>query len=461
MDKLAQGVASDFKAFFDLYEQQLQPGVQPRLLFITCVDSRLDPAAMMGTTPGEMFVLRVPGGMVPAQGLGDVMVMGAIELTLSTPSVKHIVVCGHTDCVFLQRVGEAATNFELSGLSRLISLVDFARSQAITKVDRTKDPSGFQHALLEALIQRNLQALREIPLVKKREAGGELELHGWYFNMITGELFIYDEAKQVFEVMQVEGGTSQPVSEPTPKRTATSVAAPTAPPTAVYNAPMTPEPPSSSEISTSPPIAAPLTPPPVVPIPESVVPPSVVTAPSVTPPLAPPPPPSAPSIAVPKPITAAPEPLAAPSVAPTPVRVPSAESIQRVYASEVVSETERVSEQVSTQVKSEIAVIQDELRTMFEAISSPLQRNRLRRRLNQFGSAAEWEALTGVLKEFNMPLVRQTLREISIELSNGEVRTKLRQIVNQAENNGGSTNEWMQQLQKDFAEILQSLGGKT
>lgn len=460
MDKLARGVASDFKAFFDLYEQQLQPGVQPRLLFITCVDSRLDPAAMMGTTPGEMFVLRIPGGMVPAQGLGDVMVMGAIELTLSTPSVKHIVVCGHTDCVFLQRVGEAVTNFELSGLSRLISLVDFARSQAITKVDQTKDPSGFQHALLEALIQRNLQALREIPLVKKREAGGELELHGWYFNMITGELFIYDEAKQVFEVMQVEGSASQPVSEPTPKPTATSVVAPTVPQTAAHNAPMTPEPSLSSEMTTSQPIAAPLTPPPVAPL-ESVVQPSVVTAPSVTPPLAPPPPLSAPPITVPRPVVTASEPLPVPSVAPTPVRVPSAEPIQRVYASEVVSETERASEQVSTTVKSETAIIQDELRTMFEAISSPLQRNRLRRRLNQFGSATEWEALTGVLKEFNMPLVRQTLREISVELSNGEVRTKLRQIVNQAESNGSSTNEWMQQLQKDFSEILQSLGGKT
>lgn len=97
---------------------------------------------------------------------------------------------------------------------------------------------------------------------------------------------------------------------------------------------------------------------------------------------------------------------------------------------------------------------------MFEAISSPLQRNRLRRRLNQLTTPAEWAAVAEVLKEFNVPLVRQTLREISIELSNGDARSKLRNLLSQAPSNGSSTGDWQQQVQKDFADILQSLQRK-
>ncbi|MCB9436425.1 MAG: hypothetical protein H6673_05445 [Anaerolineales bacterium] len=444
MDKLARRVAADFKAFFDLYEQQLQPGAQPRLLYITCVDSRLDPEAMMGVSPGEMYVLRVPGGMVPAQGLGDVVVMGTIELALSTPSLKHIVVCGHTDCAFLHQVGEGVSGFELSGLSRLVSMADYARSQAITQFDRLKDPGGFQKALLEALIQRNLQALREIPIVKKREATKEISLHGWYFDMNTGRLYIYDEPKREFNYVQLDTVDSETPAPATPQPQ---------PPIAASARPATPPPPPSAI-----PTSEPITPPQLVEVPRPVTPPAPAI-PSAPPTFTPPPPPVARPITPPA-STASSQPQPIPNVAPSPVQVPHAEPVQRVYTNEVVSAAEQATEPPSPKATPSSSPVKDEFRTMFEAISSPLQRNRLRRRLNQLTTPAEWAAVAEVLKEFNVPLVRQTLREISIELSNGDARSKLRNLLSQAPSNGSSTGDWQQQVQKDFADILQSLQRK-
>lgn len=447
MDKLARRVAADFKAFFDLYEQQLQPGAQPRLLYITCVDSRLDPEAMMGVSPGEMYVLRVPGGMVPAQGLGDVVVMGTVELALSTPSLKHIVVCGHTDCAFLYQVEEGVKGFELSGLSRLASMADYARAQAVTQFDRLKDPKGFHIALLEALIQRNLQALREIPIVKKREAAKEISLHGWYFDMTTGRLYIYDEPKHEFNYVQLDlpmpetPAATMPQPQPTVTPSAPQVAQPTPPPV----------------ITNPEPVTAPL---PVAEAPQPVT-PTGPTASPVAPTFTPPPPPVVRPVTSPPPTaaeSAQPQPI--PSVAPLPVQVPHAQPVQRVYANEVVSATEQASEPPTPKATTPSSPVKDEFRTMFEAISSPLQRNRLRRRLNQLTTPIEWEAVAELLKEFNVPLVRQTLREISIELSNGEARSKLRNLLSQATSNGSSTGDWQQQLQKDFTDILQSLERK-
>jgi carbonic anhydrase len=444
MDELARLKSEANALYYEVYKARLNPTEQepaPRLLFIGCIDCRVVPELMLNAEPGDMVVLRVPGALVPPQGLGDACVGAAVELTLhNTPSIADIVVCGHTACLLINALASSVDAYRQPQLARWLAMADFIKAQASAKVDHLTDPAGYKRALLEASVRRSLGALREIDVVRSKEAAGALHLHGWFLELDTGCLWAYDAAADRFEA--VSPVKAEAAAAPATQATAAPVPA----------AKPVPTPPPVPEVSVAPPAVA--------------VPPAEIKA-------------------------AAPPPQPPSTVAPPPVAVPSAAPVQRVYASEVSPvfptppapkaqppaarpavqqspaarkpaaqpRTGMVPSNVQARLKDPAL---DDLRALLADVQRPHRRLKLRQVLNEMRTPEGWQNFARAVNEFRDPQVRQALRELAVELNNPQSRAELRQILSQVDAQtvaAAASNLDAEQIQREFAEILDSLRG--
>jgi len=174
----------------DLFEQ-LALGQRPEALFITCADSRIDPCLLTQTKPGELFICRVIGNIVPPYPDAVGGVSATIEYAVGVLRVPEVIVCGHTDC----GVMKGALNPE--ALKDFPNVTDWLRYAKVEH--RAADPSP---ELVLALTERNvaaqLQNLRSHPTVAARLAEQSLALHGWVYHIGPGDVTAYDEESDTF-----------------------------------------------------------------------------------------------------------------------------------------------------------------------------------------------------------------------------------------------------------------------
>ena len=168
----------------DLFES-LAKGQRPEALFITCADSRIDPCLLTQTKPGELFICRVIGNVVPPwpETIGGVS--ATIEYAVGVLRVPEVIVCGHTDC----GVVRGALNPE--ALSAFPSVAAWLR---YVKVEHRE-----AQALTEGNVVAQLQNLRTHPSVAARLEQGDLALHGWVYHIGPGIVTIYNEESRIFE----------------------------------------------------------------------------------------------------------------------------------------------------------------------------------------------------------------------------------------------------------------------
>jgi carbonic anhydrase len=175
----------------DLFEK-LALGQRPEALFITCADSRIDPCLLTQTKPGELFICRVIGNIVPPYPDAIGGVSATIEYAVGVLRVPEVIVCGHTDC----GVMKGALNPD--------ALVDYPNVTAwlrYAQVDhREPDPSPeFLLHLAENNVAAQLKNLRTHPTVGARLAEGDLTLHGWVYHIGPGTVTAYDEEAKTFQ----------------------------------------------------------------------------------------------------------------------------------------------------------------------------------------------------------------------------------------------------------------------
>lgn len=178
---------------------ELAEGQSPKLMVIACSDSRVDPAQVFDTSPGEMFVVRNVANLVPPfeTGGGRHGVSAALEFAVTQLEVPEIVVLGHGQCggvaASLSRRFEGARMGEGGFIAHWIDLLDEAR-------DRVLACHG--HEATEALeyeaVKVSLGNLRRFPCVAAREKAGLLKLHGAHFAISDGILRLLDEASGRF-----------------------------------------------------------------------------------------------------------------------------------------------------------------------------------------------------------------------------------------------------------------------
>ena len=179
---------------------ELASGQRPKILFIACADSRIVPELITQTKPGELFVCRNIGNIVPAYGemLGGVSAV--VEYACVALEVSDIVVCGHSDCGAMKALLDP-DDPQLRAMPTVASWLRNAEAArtvvAATRPD-LQGPDQVQ-ALVEQNVRTQLANLGTHPAVAARLATGQLALHGWTYSIETGSITV------------MEGGSGTPV----------------------------------------------------------------------------------------------------------------------------------------------------------------------------------------------------------------------------------------------------------
>jgi carbonic anhydrase len=169
----------------------------PEYLFITCSDSRIVPDLVLGTGPGDLFITRNAGNVVPA-GAHDVDgVTATIEYAVEVLKVKHAILCGHSDCGALKAALDRKNLESLPKAKRWLGHVEGAFTHR-----QPPNPADGEYAELASLIRGNviaqLQNLRAQPSVARAAVEGRLTVHGWYYDILTGRIERYDLQQRKF-----------------------------------------------------------------------------------------------------------------------------------------------------------------------------------------------------------------------------------------------------------------------
>jgi carbonic anhydrase len=173
----------------------LATGQAPPVMIIGCCDSRVDPATIFDTEPGQAFILRNVANLVPTyeQGGGLHGVSAALEFAVTKLNVRHIVVMGHGACGGISAALGGHGDPDRTFIDRWIALLDPALERVRASGD--EDP---QRALELEGIRTSLDNLRSFPFVAEREGAGTLKLHGCYFAIADGRLWELDEQAGTF-----------------------------------------------------------------------------------------------------------------------------------------------------------------------------------------------------------------------------------------------------------------------
>ncbi|MCC6877738.1 MAG: bifunctional SulP family inorganic anion transporter/carbonic anhydrase [Sandaracinaceae bacterium] len=184
----------EVKEHYESLFEDLADGQHPHTLFITCADSRISPAQMMGAHPGDIFIVRCIGALVPPPGTDDMPQEGAaIEYGVGVLGIKEVVVCGHSKCGAISALKKGSVPPELPSLGA------WAHHAAEVAGDLS------EHADVEsaarAVTVRQLEHIKAYPLVKGLMEKGELRLHAWFYDLGKVELYEWSEDAKEYVVV--------------------------------------------------------------------------------------------------------------------------------------------------------------------------------------------------------------------------------------------------------------------
>jgi carbonic anhydrase len=215
MQKLVEGIhAFQSHIFRDQHElfQRLSHGQNPEALFITCSDSRINPNLITQTDPGDLFIIRNAGNIIPPYGAANGGEGATIEFAVAALEVPDVIVCGHSHCGAMKGLVEPETLRDLPAMRAWLSYAEETR-----RIVREKYTDRSDTALLTTTVEENvlvqIENLRTHPTVASALARGKLKLHGWVYKIETGEVFAYDPVRgQFVPITEVVPG---PVPPPT------------------------------------------------------------------------------------------------------------------------------------------------------------------------------------------------------------------------------------------------------
>ncbi|NJL36778.1 MAG: carbonic anhydrase [Leptolyngbyaceae cyanobacterium SM1_4_3] len=205
MRKLIKGLRDFQTSYFSQHQElfeQLAHGQKPRVLFIACSDSRVDPNLITQAQVGELFVVRNAGNIIPPYGAANGGEGAAIEYAIHALGIEQIIVCGHSHC------GAIKGLLKLHELEEEMPLVcDWLRHAEATRrliKENYSDRQGEE--LLELAIAENvltqIENLRTYPVVRSKLYQDKLSLHAWIYHIETGEVFAYDPVHHAYVLPQ-------------------------------------------------------------------------------------------------------------------------------------------------------------------------------------------------------------------------------------------------------------------
>jgi len=205
MDKLTKGVVEfrekDFIEHKDLFDQ-LKQGQKPHTLFIACSDSRVIPSLITKTLPGELFIIRNIGNIIPPWRVTSdyVATTSAIEYAVNILHVENIVVCGHSNCGACETL--FYENNELDAIPSVKKWLELIApvKEKVEKVIASDNPNAKEWLAEQINVVEQLEHLLTYPYIKEKYQKGSLTIQGWHYIIETGEVYNYDREKGYFEL---------------------------------------------------------------------------------------------------------------------------------------------------------------------------------------------------------------------------------------------------------------------
>ncbi len=210
MEKLLNGIHQFQTQLFpgrrDFYER-LAEGQSPDALFITCSDSRVNPNLITQTEPGDLFIIRNAGNIVPPHGVGGGEA-ATIEYAIVALGIEDIIVCGHSGCGAMKAVIDPKLTEGAPAVRSWLAHAE-ATGRIVAESYPDLDPVKQHKVAIEENVLVQIENLRTLPCVASALVKGKLRVHGWVYKIETGEVFGYDPETGQYEKIS---GTSTPVS---------------------------------------------------------------------------------------------------------------------------------------------------------------------------------------------------------------------------------------------------------
>jgi len=204
MQQLIEGVHrfrhEEFGSYRSLFQRLSREGQNPHTLFITCADSRVLAELITQSKPGDLFVVKNIGNIVPPSAVTGTTssTAAAIEFAVENLKVSDIVVCGHSQCGAMNALlSDTPLSDRTPHLRDWLTLAAPVRDIINSQYTHIKNPEDRKNAAAEENVLFALENLHSYYCVQDRLMDGSLRLHGWFFKIATAELFAYHpEARQ-------------------------------------------------------------------------------------------------------------------------------------------------------------------------------------------------------------------------------------------------------------------------
>ena len=217
MQKILSGVRQFQSEVFpkqrEFFESLSRKQQRPLALFITCSDSRVNPNLITQTEPGDLFLLRNAGNLVPSHGAAIAGGEAAtIEYSIEVLGIRHIIICGHSQC---GAVNALLNSEKIADLPEAAAW--FKHAEATRRIMRQKqrdldlNAAELAVAATEQNVRVQVNNLSTHPCVAARLSSGDLQVYGWYYDIGTGRIRQYDQAMGRFAELDGEAIAASPL----------------------------------------------------------------------------------------------------------------------------------------------------------------------------------------------------------------------------------------------------------
>lgn len=210
MKKLVKGIVEFRKNIRPTYREKfsrLALGQTPDALFIACSDSRVVPNIFASTDPGDLFVVRNVGNLIPCcnndgHSTADESEAAAIEFAIMNLNVTDIIVCGHSECAAMQALINGRDHVKTQNLRSWLRHGE----PALKKIKYFNPSEGLSQPnyLSQQNVLLQLEHLLSYPIVKDRINNSHLQIHGWWFELSTANVYSFDIKKDKFVLIDEE-----------------------------------------------------------------------------------------------------------------------------------------------------------------------------------------------------------------------------------------------------------------
>lgn len=211
MKKLIHGIIDFRRNILNGYREtfaKLALGQSPDALFIACSDSRVAANLFASTDPGDLFVIRNVGNMIPPSSssgisIGDESEAAAIEYALENLKVSSIIICGHSECGAMQSILNNRQSISLPNLKSWLQYGESALNKLKNGVEINKGLLPHNQLSQINVLEQKIH-LESYPIVQKLIGANKLKIYCWWFDIATADVYSFNELERLFKILDDE-----------------------------------------------------------------------------------------------------------------------------------------------------------------------------------------------------------------------------------------------------------------